>query len=250
MTFPVIFKTRFRSAGLAYSEKLLATQTASLIGYWPLNEASGTTADNAEGTADRDATYSSDVSGWPVGTGIGDGNTAPTFDGTNDYADHYTTSIRDAFDKDTGTVMIWGKVSSAGIWTAGDYRWCVSFRADSDNNVQLFKTNAAGNNELIASYKAGGTTTRVDIVTTTTDWFHLAITWNVSSDVVKVYFNGSQTGGDQSGLGSWSGNIAVDNTKIGAFAAVPTYPWDGWLAHLAIWTTDLSAAEVATLATV
>jgi len=40
-----------------YINKVLSIQPNNLLAYWPLNETSGTNADNAEGTATRDGTY-------------------------------------------------------------------------------------------------------------------------------------------------------------------------------------------------
>jgi len=245
MTFPVIFKTRLKSAGLSYSDKVLATETANLIAYWRLQEASGSTADNYEGTAARDGEYTGVTLGQ---TGIGDGLTCPYFDGANDYVDHYSTSLRDALDVDAGTLAIWAKVSGAGIWTDDAFHWITSLRVDTNNYVQILKRNAAGNNELKAAYKAGGTEDGISLATTPTDWFHIAITWDTTADEVKVYYAGSQQGATQTGLGTWNGDIDEDWSNIGCLEETPSNVWDGYLAHCAVWTKALTAAQISSLA--
>ena len=110
MTLPLIlFHNQGRGSpvggGISYTNKVLGIDLANLIGYWPMNEAAGTDALDASPES-NDGTYNSDVSGWPPGTGIGDGNTAPTFDGTNDYNDLETAAIFADFDGDHGTVAM------------------------------------------------------------------------------------------------------------------------------------------------
>jgi len=232
------------STGTPYSDKVLGTEAANLLAYWRLQEASGTDADNYEGTAARDGTYTGVTLGQ---TGIGDGLTCPLFDGANDYVDIYSISLRDAFDGATGTLAIWGKVSGVGVWSDDTIRRLVNLRVNSDNFVQILKR-GSGSDDLRWSYKAGGTQEDVDLTTTTTDWFHAAITWSVAADEVKAYFNGSQTGSTQTGLGTWVGSIVEDGTNIGALTETPTFVWDGYLAHWAVWTKALTAAQISSLA--
>ena len=61
------------AGGATYYKKVLATEPANLLAYWPLNEGSGSVADNLEGTAARDGAYTGVTLGQ---AGIGDGWTA------------------------------------------------------------------------------------------------------------------------------------------------------------------------------
>jgi hypothetical protein len=228
-----------------YTQKVLATQAANLIAYWPLNEAAGATADNAEGTAARDGTYTGVTLG---ATGIGDGNTAASFDGTTSRCNIFTASLNTAFNNQEGTAAIWFQMSGAGVWTDGANRVLLVLQADASNRVLLRKSSA--NNQLDCFYTAGGTAKQVNPATSTLAWAHLAITWSKSGDAVKVYLNGAQSGATQTGLGVWAGALNNAATVIGAATTTPTLVTSGSIAHAAVWTTPLSGAQIATLATV
>lgn len=238
MAPPVLF------AGGGYLAKVLGTEASNLIAYWPLNEASGTNADNAEGTAARDGTYNGVTLGQP---GIGDGETCPSFDGSNDYVSIYSDSLRDAFNGAAGTVALWAKVSGAGVWSDGQNRRAIKITVDGSNNVYIGKTSG---NVMIWAYTAGGTSDAITAARSPTGWVHLGITWDAAADQVMAYYTGSQEGATQTGLGTWAGNIVNSGTIIGAENNTPAFPWDGLLAHVAVWTKALSAAQIASLAVV
>jgi hypothetical protein len=97
---------------------------------------------------------------------------------------------------------------------------------------------------------AGGTVKTIGLVESTTDWFHIAVTWDTAADEVKAYFQGSQTGSTLTGLGNWLGSLSENETNVGALMEVPSYCWKGWLAHPAAWTKALTPAQIASLAEV
>lgn len=250
LTIPPSFGMEFFApkAAAEYADKVLATQSANLIAYWPLWEASGVVADNLEGTAARDGTYNSDVSGWPPGTGIGDGNTAPYFSG-NDFVNVYSDSLRDAFNGLEGTVAIWQKAYSAELWTDGIQRNSFHLGVGDENNYVDWLRRAA---DYLARwyYEANNVNKRVSKVDmTTADWFHVAITWSDSGDEAKAYYNGNLLG-TLVGIGTWVGNLGNTSTVLGARSTVPAFGWKGWEAHSAIWTTPLTGPEIAALAVV
>src|SRR3990170_3594314 len=125
-----------KAAEEAYYEKVLGIQSANLLAYWPVWEASGAVADNMEGTAARDGAYTGVDLGQP---GIGDGNTCPWWDGANDYCNIYSTSLRDAFNGAEGTIAVWAKVNSAAVWADGLYRYVFQLRVDGSNLVIVRK---------------------------------------------------------------------------------------------------------------
>ena len=235
----------FSSNSPSYKNKVLGIQPANLIAYWPLDELSGAVADNTEGTAARDGTYTGVTFGQP---GIGDGNTCPLFDGANDLVAIYSDSLRDAFDKDKGTLAIWFKVSGPGVWTDGVWRYCAQLHADNSNYIVLAKTNT--NNQFLFRYRAGGLNKQVQLIISDTGWNNAAITWDTAVDEVKAYINGAQTGATQSSLGAWAGNLTATGTRLGAATAGPTLIWDGPLAHVPVWTTPLVLADIQSVATV
>ena len=232
-------------AGASYMGKVLATAPANLIGYWPLNELSGTNADNAEGTAARDGTYT----GVSLNNSTGpDGQPVGLWDGANDYCNIYSASLATAFNVAEGTAMIWAKVSGVGVWTDGTARYALTLRTNSQNRVTIFKHSV--DNWFYVRYEADN----VDLITTitpfsSTGWVLYGVTWSALADEVKVYVNGLQSGATLTGLGTWSGSLDSDYVSIGSQTAT-TSVWDGYLAHAAVWTTPLSAAQILALATV
>ena len=230
--------------GSAYLRKVLLTEPANLIGYWPLNETAGTNADNAEGTAARDGTYT----GVSLNNSTGpDGQPVGLWDGANDYCNIYSTSLNTAFNGAAGTLALWLKVSSSGTWTDETTRYAAYIYVDANNYVFLRQN---GNGTIRAEYKAGGTVEVVATAYSATTWTHYAITWDKAGDKAIIYINGVQNGATQSGLGVWAGALAAANTVVGSISIGPATVWDGYLAHAAIWTTPLSAAQIASLATV
>lgn len=233
---------------LAYTNKVIAVAPASLIAYWPMAEASGSTAVNEEGTAARNGTYPAPTATPTLGqAGIGDGRTAPTFDG-GDYVTIQTASLAAAFNGAEGTLAGWFKVSAAGDWTDGAERNVVRFAVDGNNSVHLRKHTT--NNNLLWLYAAGGTGKLVTLATAAPlTWQHMAITWSAAADQMKAYINGAQTGATQTGLGIFAGSLSTSLTFIGANTSIANF-WKGGLAHVAAWTTPLSAAQILSIATV
>ena len=228
-----------------YADKVLSYGP---VAYWPLSEASGTAATCLTNPA-MNGTYSSDVSGWPVGTGIGDGNTAPGFDGTNDYIDIYSVPFRDAFDGGEGTVHGWFRVSAVGDWTDGIQRLVVRLYIDANNYISIYKSNA--NNTFGFEYKAGGTLEfQLTAGMTATTAIPLALTWSATADAVIYYLNGTTSGAADAGLGVWAGQLAALTTLIGAGNQVPVNSWKGAIGHVSVFDRPLSASDIADLAVV
>lgn len=233
------------SAGGEYADTVLATAPANLIAYWPLWETSGTTADNYEGTAARDGTFARDVSTMGTATGIGDGYTAPVFDGSNDLVNIYSASLVSAWNGEEGTVFFWMKILD---W--GTSAYCYSLQEDAGNRVIIYLS--AATDKFLYRRAGGGTASDVNYVTAApTTWVSTAITWSEAEDEMKAYYNGSQVGTTQSSLGSWAGDpLTANEVCIGAQTATPAGNIAIHGAHFAIWTTPLTSTQIATLATV
>lgn len=226
---------------LAYTNKVIAL---SPILYYPMAEPSGTTATDESGNA-RNGTYTAVTLAQ---TGIGDGRTAGSFDGSTSVCNAYGASFVAAFNKDEGTIAGWAKVAAAGVWTDAAARQMVRFLADGSNLIIIRKTTT--NNQIQLQYVAGGTNKNINTTFSLTTWFHWALTWSKAADQVKAYINGAQVGATLTGLGTWSGALASGNTVFGAGGSAAFEVWSGTLAHIAVWNTPLSAANVLALATV
>lgn len=227
-----------------YTQIVQSTATANLIAYWTMAEASGTVALDESGNG-RVGAYTGVTLGQ---TGIGDGRTAPSFDGATSFNNVFSASLQSAFNSAEGTIALWVRVSGAGVWSDGVVRRFITLQVDANNRVYIEKV--AGANTFGFNYVAGGTAKSRNRSTSTTAWLHAALTWSKSGDQVIAYFNGVQEGATMTGLGVWVGSIANTNSNIGANATTPTSVWSGNLAHAAVWTTPLSAAQVLSLASV
>jgi len=222
--------------GRSYASKVLGYGP---IAYWPLWEASGTVAQCLVNSA-QNGTYNSDVGTWPVGTGIGDGNTAPFFDGTNDVVDVDSAALFAAFNGAEGSIACWWRVANAGVWTDGQWRTQWYVVTNINNRNILNKSNAA---DRMISNRIGGGVNLNEIYNglSSTNWQLFVLTWSEASDLV-AYYNHSATPTTDNGLGAWAGNLAI--ARIGASDLVPNTPWHGWLAHVAIWDRAIPQSTV------
>lgn len=228
---------------LRYTKRVRALAYQDLIGYWPMGEANGLFANDASGFGRAAAAYT----GVDLGLGgIGDGRTAPLFDGVNDYCNIYSAGLASAFNGLEGSFGGWFQVSGAGVWTDSTSRDAGVVLVNGSNYVQIARP--TNNGVISCIYTAGGTVKSVSISgLSTTGWIHLFVTWSKSGDAFKAYLNGAQSGATQTGLGTFAGALSSTRTVLGATSTTPTAVTSGYLAHWGLWTRALSAAEVAAL---
>ena len=244
MTLPLILfhnQGRGRPIGgdglSAYAIKVL---TYSPIAYWQLNEKSGTDAICSVNAA-QNGTYARDVSTMGTVTGIGDGNTAPTFDGTQDVVDVYSATLAAAYSQTTFTISVWFKVFNVGVWTDATNRKIARFYVDDNNQFGFY---GAGNSTLYVVDEAGGTEVfMTDAGHAETGWVHAAITLDEVSNNIIFYLDGSVVDNDTN-AGTWAGTIHSAASVIGANNTTPTNPWHGHLAHPAIFTSVLTPTQI------
>lgn len=226
-----------------YIDKVLGIEPGSLMAYYPMNEDAGAVADNAEGTAARDGAYTGATLGQP---GIGDGNTCPLLDGSNDYVT-LPAGFQSAWNGDEYTLAVWARVYNVGVWTDSTARFIVRVRVNSSNQVQI--TRSATNGRLAFLCESGNEplTRSIDGLSTT-DFFHIAITNSLTDGQVRYYYNGAEVGAPSVRTQAWVG--VPGTTYIGAADNTPTSPWYGYIAHSGFWTTALTPAQIANLAVV
>lgn len=230
---------------MSYISHVLATRPASLLAYWPLNETSGGTADNAEGTAERDGSYLNVV----LNSGIApDGNPASEFNGSNSRVNIYSASLSGVFDPNAGSISTWIRITDSGVWSDGIYRKVIRIGADASNIIEIMRYGGVANavfgqrrangNAVFQDWNSGGSL----------DWFHVVITWDKTADEFKVYINGTQTGSTQNSLDTWTGSLSSDITLLGADTwSGGLSVWDGFISHFAIWNAVLTPSEIAQL---
>jgi hypothetical protein len=222
-----------------YSDKVMALAP---IAYWPLWEASGSTAYDISGNG-LDGSYTGVTLGQ---AGIGDGKSAPRFDGSTSFVDVYSAGLNTAFSGALGSISVWMKVFNAAVWTDGTAGYVLHIYADGNNRIRIIEDDT--NDQLYDEYKADGTAEGDVESISLTSWIHLGLTWNKSGNEVSFYYNGVQTGPDTI-AGTWAGNLDTNLCCIGAYQNNATLPFNGWLARCAIFDTALTSTQVADLAT-
>ena len=229
--------------GGSYAAKILSTSAANLLAYWPLNEASGTTADNAEGTAALDGTYAAVTLGQ---TGIGDGNTSASFDGsTSKLTLPAAALITAGIDLTEGTFVAWIKPNVAML-TDGAYHNILTLKkAAGPSELIIQKTNVHSTYEFY--YRSAATAKSCVVINASTAYYHFAARWSLSGDAINVYVNGTPATPTTTLPTLVS---SIDTSWIGAGSATPTGVWSGLMAHCAIFTTPLSNAQILDLATI
>lgn len=240
-----------RTLGKDYYKKVLNVAPSNLIGYWPLDEPNGSVAYNLAYTHNLPAAAAAHASHTGVTLqqpGIGDGRTSPYYDGANDYTNIYSAALAGAFNGAEGTLMAWAKVSGAGAWKDGTSRNLVSLVVDANNKILLRKSST--NNTYYLSYIAGGTSeTSGPTSMTTAGWFCSVATWSKTAELCALYVTDKPVA-TSANLGTFAGSLASTGAVIGAESTTPGVVFSGTIAHVALWNTPLTAAQIAYLSRV
>lgn len=233
------FVPLFTGSAINYGASVLATNP---IAYYPTVNDTTTTIDDVS-TNDNDGTYTGATlqsEAFPTG------GAAPLFDGVNDYGDLPTAPLGSLVDFDECTISIWYKVD-AGALTDATLRNMFQIRRDASNNLQIRKLTT--DNTLNALISVGGNTDSISFTNTDTGWNNIAFRISVSNDRFRVYLNGVQQGATQTGLSAQTGT-GLALTVLGAGNTSPLNPFDGNLAHFAIWDRELNDSELASVAVI
>ena len=245
MPYPVA-AVRGKNYGGGLSAYETKVNSYSPIAYWPLKESGGSVAYDISGNS-RNGSYTGVTLGQ---TGIGDGNTAPLFDGTNDYVNIYSAGFAGAFSGAAGTVSYWAKVYDVGTWDNATISHHFTIYSDADNMVRCYKNNVANQ---VRWYYYANTASENYIGTPgpSTAWIHYAISWSKAANDITYYIAGTEDS-DDAGLDTWDGvGLDSDRTLIGAYDSSPlTNPFYGYIAHFAVFNSQLTPANVAILAAV
>lgn len=233
------------SALLGHAETVQRIRPQNLIALWPFWESSGTTILDYSGYGNNGSL----LTGATLGaTGIGDGKTAINVPGAGG-VNLYSAGLAALFNSAEGTARILFTMTAAG-WASASLTCMLTLLADGNNFVAVQKTAA---NRLAISYKAGGTTSAVSIITTIDNmtaplgYLDLIVTWSKSNDRMRVYLNSTQAGTTQTGLGTWSGAIAATGAVAGCFSSSADFSHTGKLQYVSLWNVELTPLEVSLL---
>jgi hypothetical protein len=229
----------------AFVDKSYAGMVLGLspIAYWPLKEKSGTVAQCLVNAA-QNGTYARNVTTMTTGEGIGDGNTAPLFDGVNDFVSIYSALFNTAWIGAEGALIIWVKSLD---WTTDNLRYVRIGRSTSDEvEFQNASSGVAGRTYL----ERIGTAT-LNRVTydngSPAGWVCWGMAWSESGDTFKAFRDGVQVGSTLTGLGAFTGADLKDLTcAIGAQTTFPANLCNAYLAHVAVFNNP--AVDMAVLA--
>lgn len=232
------------SAG--YIAKVKAVQSANLIDFWTLNDASGTTAVDAINTA-RNGLYvnSPTLQAATFADGV---NKAPAFvSASSQYVNVFSSSLAAAFNNAEGTLLCWLNPTAAA-WADTAQHLGVLIGKDV-NNLVIVRKNAVAKN-LNWYYSGAGVAKQVNFTygTAPTTWVPMVLTWSTTGNRMRAYLSGSQTGADQTPLPTWASAPIAGWCQIGAYNG-PSLYMDGNIAMCALWTKELTAAEVLTVST-
>lgn len=227
--------TQALSAPAAYATTLL---TMSPAGYWRLGEASGTVADNAEGTAARDGAYVDTPTLGATGLLTDDSNKAVTLNGSSERI----------------------TVADAAIWDCfeGTNPWTIAFwlsHTPSEAAQYLFYKRSANWGSFIGliSYSGGFVVTRVTAAHTDTvsvaqigTGGHFVVA-TYDGTTMKAYVDGGgplpaiagNPAASQS-VPALSGELSLGGTEWGGYTA-------GTFDEIAVWNRAITAAEVSSL---
>jgi len=226
---------------VVFSTATMANVMQGLVGYWPLDEGSGTIAHDASGNG-HNGTLDNGPE-WVTGADAKMGTGALLFDGTDD-----RVSI-DSFDVVGGsgiTIACWFKASnldtpgndprmvSKATGGASDAHWfMLSSSRVGDQKVLRFRLKTDGATGEIKADPEGSI--ELDV------WIHAALTWDGST--MLIYKNGAQVG-TLAKVGELTVdpdvNMAIGNQPDGA----ENRPFDGIIDDIAIWNRALTQTEI------
>lgn len=211
---------------------------ASLIGYWPLDDQSGTTARDVSGYGHNGA-YSNITLGQD---GIGDGSASASFNGTNSYVNLFSAGLASVFSGIEGTLSLWVKVNAIDRWEAETTaRRIAVLTGDATNNIYVRR---ASLNSLFFGYLSNNSLSDVSVSDINpTDWMHIALVWSQSGDFVRSYINGKQVVSEKASVADWSA-AALTGVSLGR----DVYYWWGNMAHCALGNIALTAEQISGLA--
>lgn len=228
-----------------YAQALLATQPASLIAYWPLNEISGAAMVN---DAPSGSSYNGAYTGVTLADTAGPGasmGSAPYFDGVNDYANLYTAALAAAWSMSAGSFSFWFKPRVITPAVAYNLVRAVDGGSDANGINILIETTGT----LTVKSNMGGTNKTITFSPISLAWHHCILTWDKTADTVKAALDGG-TPSTGTSLGVPAGVLSSTRTALGSeFGNSASNPNDGWMQGVAVWSIALTNAEMLTVAT-
>lgn len=212
---------------LTYSQRVLAIRPASLMGYWSLNETSGTTAADSSGNGNN-GTYQGTTLNGIIHP---DGLSAPLFDGINDWVTiPHTTTLNPSGQL---TISVWVNATETTYWRG------IVAKTDGatwSTGYGIFLLDTGVINAYLTGY-GDGINANYSILSS---WVHLAYTNDGSTQ--RLYQNGTLIAESGYVVGSSTTNDLYIGVQPGGAG------WYGSIARVALWNEALDADEISELA--
>lgn len=232
-------------AALAVSLLLCASASqAVLVGYWPMDEGTGTTVVNAVRPGINNGTFASGGGqNWAVGkVGSGSVNITGTTS-TAGFIDMGTVAVNDGLQLNAGgTISMW---VSSNVAKQVQYARLID-KSDGPNAQNgyfvLVDDNNVNNNIAVRSFVAGAETTSATIDTA---WHLLTFQLYGTPSRHLVYIDGQQVSTTLSQGGDLLPPNVATRLRLG-YTGGGTYGqhWNGKLDDVAIWNSYLTASQI------
>jgi len=226
--------------GTAGSMGVSGDITTGLVGYWKLDDGSGTKATDSSGNGNTGTTQHS-----PTWTTSGKVNGALTLNGTNQYV-----NVADAASLDIAgswTVVTW--VNPSALPSSGNISLLASKEASVGTNYDLVIDNGHFNAGLgwAVDFNSSGCcddhfAKYVTSISTGT-WYHVVGVYDSVGQTVTVYLNGISVA-SSSVAGSPPESSAGNNLAIGAIGSGSGFFTAGTIDEVRIYNRALSASDV------
>ena len=217
----------------------LPPNNLGLVGYWSLDDASGTTATDHSGQGNTGTLTNGPT--WVDGKKGG----ALDFDGSNDYV---TLPSSASFKgQDTATVSLWYKPDQNPSEEAGIY-----YESTSDSNYTRlgFFHNTSGDLAAVSRDSETGSAYAINQSDffSAGEWYHLVMTYDAVSDEFILYTDGSQAGINTVSKGAFSGTSPGTSVVIGRYPSTYTPGYvNGQIDDVRIYNRALSATDISAL---
>jgi lysophospholipase L1-like esterase len=225
------------SANLRYQAQIKNLFGNALIGYWPLDEISGTTVLDVSGNG-HNGSYT-DIAQLAADSTGPFQSASPLF--TNSIANVYSAGFAGAFNPLEFTISLWVKMGAA--WSDGAAHYLFGFSVDNNNEIILYKD--ATNHAITCAFVAGGTGNILypRRLPGATQWANIILSVSRSNNRMTVYLNGGPWAATTPN-GTWAGALTSDRAGIGSrYGTVKLGTMTGNLSHGWVLDREISAAE-------
>lgn len=210
---------------------------SNIAAFYPMDELSGTTmVDKVNGI---NATYVSPTSFRNAG--FNSTTKSVRMNGTNSYANLYSSALNTAFNKSEGALFFWLKMSNVASWTNGLEETLLYLQYNSANRFVLAKvttgafTIARTAGGVVDGFTAGGFNSD--------KWVLVGLKWSTSADQLMVYINGLPVHPiPATTLGTWTGDFASGACIFGGYGFYGNL--DRYLSNLLILNTCPTDAQI------